>query len=89
MGYGAGYEYSHEFEGHVNAQDYLPGALAGMKLYRPTDQGIEARISERLKQVAALKARLKSSAAGGPAGGGSAPGTAAGGQAEVPPGDPQ
>jgi putative ATPase len=65
LGYGAGYEYSHQFEEHVNAQSYLPDALAGLRLYRPTDQGVEARIAERLRHVAALKARLRAGAPGG------------------------
>jgi putative ATPase len=65
LGYGAGYEYSHDFEGHVNAQSYLPEALAGLHLYRPTDQGVEARIAERLRHVAALKARLRAQAGEG------------------------
>ncbi|MBI5837591.1 MAG: replication-associated recombination protein A [Candidatus Eisenbacteria bacterium] len=64
LGYGRDYEYSHEFPGHVNAQSYLPEALANIRLYEPTDQGVEARIAERLKQLAALKARLRAAQPG-------------------------
>ncbi|HVP38300.1 MAG TPA: replication-associated recombination protein A [Candidatus Saccharimonadales bacterium] len=83
LGYAEGYEYSHEFDEHVNAQSYLPGALAHLRLYRPSDQGVEARIAERLKHVAALKAKLRGR--GAPGAGGAAAGPAPGG----PPGEPK
>ncbi len=50
MGYGAGYKYSHDYEGHFEAQDYLPPELSGRRYYEPSDQGSEAAISERLRR---------------------------------------
>ena len=50
MGYGAGYAYSHDYEGHFRAQEYLPDNLAGRRYYEPSDQGSEAAIAERLRR---------------------------------------
>jgi putative ATPase len=43
MGYGAGYKYAHDYEGHVVEQQHLPDRVAGHTYYRPTDQGWEGR----------------------------------------------
>ena len=50
MGYGAGYKYSHDYEGHFDPQEYLPPNLAGQRYYQPSDQGSEAAIAERLRR---------------------------------------
>ena len=50
MGYGAGYKYSHDYEGHFETQEYLPPELSGRKYYEPSDQGSEAAIAERLRR---------------------------------------
>ena len=50
MGYGAGYKYSHDYEGHFDPQEYLPPNLAGQSYYHPSDQGSEAAIAERLRR---------------------------------------
>ena len=50
MGYGAGYKYSHDYEGHFEAQEYLPPELSDRKYYQPSDQGSEAAIAERLRR---------------------------------------
>jgi putative ATPase len=49
MGYGGGYQYPHDFEGHYVAEDYLPDSLRGMRLYEPTESGYEKTIKERLR----------------------------------------
>ncbi len=59
LGYGRDYEYSHEYEGHVNAQSYLPGELQGLTFYRPSGEGREADVAERLRRIRELKARLR------------------------------
>jgi putative ATPase len=43
MGYGAGYKYAHDYEGHVVEQQHLPDRVAGHTYYRATDQGWEGR----------------------------------------------
>jgi len=51
MGRGRGYKYPHDYPGHYTAQEYLPQKR---EYYRPTEQGDEKRIKERL---AGLKKR--------------------------------
>jgi putative ATPase len=50
LGYGQGYRYPHDFPGHHVEQQYLPDALAGERLYAPSDSGHEATIAERLRR---------------------------------------
>jgi len=45
LGRGRGYKYPHDYPGHYAAQDYLPQKR---EYYRPTEQGEEKRIKERL-----------------------------------------
>lgn len=55
LGRGKGYKYPHDYPGHYITQDYLPQKR---EYYRPTDQGEEKKIKERL-------ARLKERTLGG------------------------
>jgi putative ATPase len=55
LGHGAGYEYAHDAEGGVAAQDYLG---VEREYYRPVDRGFEAELRRRLE---AIRARLRSS----------------------------
>ena len=48
LGHGKGYLYPHSFEGHHVAQQYLPDYLQGEHFYKPSEQGYEAMIVERL-----------------------------------------
>lgn len=48
MGYGDGYLYPHDFPGNHVEQSYLPTALRGREYYRPTENGLEKTIRERL-----------------------------------------
>lgn len=47
-GYGAGYKYPHDFEGHFVKQNYFPEGLEERVYYRPSDIGYEKRIRQRL-----------------------------------------
>jgi putative ATPase len=49
MGYGAGYQYPHDFSGHYVAANYLPEALRGQRFYRPSQSGYERELGERLR----------------------------------------
>lgn len=51
LGYGEGYQYAHDYEGHITAMQCLPDSLVGREYYIPSDQGSEARWGERLKQI--------------------------------------
>ncbi len=47
-GHGRGYRYPHNAPGHFVRQQYLPDELQGARFYRPSDQGYEREIAERL-----------------------------------------
>ncbi|MDH4069137.1 MAG: replication-associated recombination protein A, partial [Ignavibacteria bacterium] len=49
IGYGAGYRYGHEFEGHFTEQQYLPDNLVSRVYYSPSREGAEKDIGERLR----------------------------------------
>ena len=48
LGYGAGYKYGHDHPGSFTEQQYLPDDLKDRTYYRPTDNGAERTIRERL-----------------------------------------
>jgi len=48
MGYGKGYQYSHDFPGHYVEQEYMPDKAS---FYQPTQQGFEKILAERLRQL--------------------------------------
>jgi putative ATPase len=50
LGHGADYKYPHDHPGHHIAQHYLPDDLRGKQWYRPTDEGFEREIAERLRR---------------------------------------
>jgi putative ATPase len=51
LGYGRGYEYAHDVEGKVAGMQCLPDNLRDRVYYRPTGEGIEKRIRERLEEI--------------------------------------
>ncbi len=53
LGHGEGYEYAHDAEGGISAQDYLG---VEREYYRPVPRGFEAELAERL---AAIRAKLR------------------------------
>lgn len=50
-GYGEGYRYPHDESGFSSGETYLPDALLGRRYYKPTRQGLEAKIRERLERL--------------------------------------
>ncbi|MCR4320610.1 MAG: replication-associated recombination protein A, partial [Candidatus Brocadiaceae bacterium] len=48
IGYGKGYKYPHSFGGYVG-QAYMPEELQGKEYYKPTDNGFDKVIKERLE----------------------------------------
>jgi putative ATPase len=57
FGIGVGYRYPHDFEGADVDQQYLPDELRERRYYRPSDQGVETRIGERLERLREARAR--------------------------------
>ena len=49
--YGAGYQYAHDTEDKITNMKCLPEALQDRKYYRPTNQGTEAKVRERLAAI--------------------------------------
>lgn len=54
LGHGKGYLYPHDFEHGVAVQQYLPDAVAGTQYYRPTVNGFEQTVTNRLASIAAM-----------------------------------
>ena len=68
LGWGSGYQYPHDFEGHYVREEYLPDAIRGHRYYQPSDSGQERAIAERLARVAGRRpGQGKAKALGPPA----------------------
>jgi putative ATPase len=48
LGHGAGYEYAHDAEGGISAQDYLG---VEREYYHPVNRGFEAELAQRLEKI--------------------------------------
>ena len=57
LGYGKGYQYAHDAEEKVTDMTCLPESLAGRVYYKPTDQGFEARIRQRMEEIRRIKTK--------------------------------
>jgi putative ATPase len=62
LGYGGGYRYPHNFEGHYVAEQYLPDAVRELEIVKLSGNGLEKALGERLT---ALRARAKGEPEGG------------------------
>jgi len=51
LGYGKNYKYAHNFNDHLTTQQHFPDGMEPPKYYIPTEQGIEAKIKTRLKDI--------------------------------------
>lgn len=51
LGHGVGYLYPHDFPGNFVQQRYLPEGLSKTPYYEPTENGVEARIKQRLERL--------------------------------------
>jgi putative ATPase len=51
LGYGKEYKYSHDYPGHFVDQNFLPDSLQGKVYYKPTDNGREREVRERLNRL--------------------------------------
>jgi len=59
IGYGKGYQYAHDQEDKVTDMTCLPESLMGRTYYHPTDQGFEARLSQRMEEIRRIKDQRK------------------------------
>jgi putative ATPase len=51
LGYGTGYRYPHNFEGHYVAEEYLPDALRGERIVTLSESGLEKALGERWRAI--------------------------------------
>lgn len=58
LGYGKDYQYPHNYQDAVVAQDFLPERLKGRRYYRPSQRGREKFLADRLEKLRQDKARL-------------------------------
>jgi putative ATPase len=63
LGYGAGYQYAHDLDAKVADMQCLPDNLRDRVYYRPTSEGIERRIRERMEEIKRQRSRASD---GGP-----------------------
>jgi len=49
LGHGKGYVYPHMHEGHFIPQQYLPKEMLGTYFYKPSSEGYEAQVRQRLE----------------------------------------
>ncbi len=57
LGHGQGYDYPHNHEGHWTPQQYLPTSMLGTNFYKPSDQGYELQVKERMERWRAAQAK--------------------------------
>jgi len=62
IGYGKGYEYAHDSDDKLTGMTCLPESLEGRQYYRPTDQGFEQRLRQRLDEIRRIQSHKKSKA---------------------------
>ena len=60
LGYGKGYIYAHDTKEKMANMQCLPDSLKNKVYYHPSEEGLEIRYKERLKQIKEIKAKLKS-----------------------------
>ena len=60
LGYGREYRYAHdEPDAYAAGENYFPEGMDNPGFYRPTEQGLEARIKEHLERLRQLDAQTK------------------------------
>ena len=61
LGYSQGYRYAHDEEDKVADVDCLPDPLKGRRWYRPTQEGREKLLAQRLEEIRRIRANKRSS----------------------------
>jgi putative ATPase len=55
LGYAKGYRYAHDEAGRVADMDCLPASLQGRTYYRPTQEGREKQLAQRLEEIRKIR----------------------------------
>ena len=56
LDYGKGYRYAHDEEGKVADMDCLPDSLRGRSYYKPTQEGREKLLAQRMEEIRRIRA---------------------------------
>ncbi len=56
LGYARGYRYAHDEEDRVADMDCLPESLKGRTYYRPTQEGREKQLAQRMEEIRKIRA---------------------------------
>jgi putative ATPase len=59
LDYGKDYQYAHDVEGRVADMECLPPSLSNRRYYHPTQEGREKALSQRMDEVARIRAAKK------------------------------
>jgi len=59
LGYSDGYRYAHDEEGRVADMDCLPGSLRGRSYYKPTQEGREKLLAQRMEEIRQIRQHKK------------------------------
>ena len=59
LGYGKDYQYAHNSEAKLTDMQCLPDNLKDRQYFRPTDQGFEKRLAERMQAIEEWKKKLR------------------------------
>jgi putative ATPase len=59
LGYGKEYQYAHDLEGKVANMQCLPDNLRDRVYYKPTNEGIEKRIRDRMEEIKRLRSQTR------------------------------
>ncbi len=60
LDYAKGYRYAHDEEGKVADMDCLPDSLKGRSYYKPTQEGREKQLAQRMEEIRRIKAVKRS-----------------------------
>jgi putative ATPase len=61
LDYGRDYQYAHDLDGKVADMECLPSSLAGRTYYHPTNEGRERALSQRMEEIARIRASKRDS----------------------------
>ncbi|MBQ1855707.1 MAG: replication-associated recombination protein A, partial [Anaerovibrio sp.] len=59
LDYGKDYQYAHDTREKITNMECLPESLKGRSYYHPTNEGLEGRFAQRLKDIKAWKRQHK------------------------------
>ncbi len=62
LDYRKGYQYAHDVEGRVADMECLPASLAGHSYYKPTGEGREKLLRQRMEEISRIRSAKRDGA---------------------------